>query len=62
MVSYSVSPALPAGLTLNTSSGIISGTPTTLAAAANYTITATNTGGSTTASVSITVNDIAPRR
>lgn len=62
VVSYSVSPALPAGLTLNTSSGIISGTPTTLAAAANYTITATNTGGSTTASVSITVNDIAPRR
>lgn len=60
VVSYSVSPALPAGLTLNTSSGIISGTPTTLAAAANYTITATNTGGSTTASVSITVNDIAP--
>jgi hypothetical protein len=60
VVSYAVSPALPAGLTLNTSSGIISGTPTTFAAAVNYTITATNTGGSTTASVSITVNDIAP--
>ena len=60
VVSYSVSPALPAGLTLNTSTGVISGTPTTLTAIANYTITATNTGGSTTASVSITVNDIAP--
>jgi hypothetical protein len=60
VVSYSVSPALPAGITLNTSSGIISGTPTTLAAAANYTITATNTGGSTTASVSITVRDVEP--
>ena len=60
VVSYSVSPALPAGLTLNTSSGIISGTPTTLTAAANYTITATNTGGSTDASVRIAVNDIAP--
>jgi subtilisin-like proprotein convertase family protein len=60
VTSYSVLPALPAGLTLNTSSGIISGTPTTPTAAANYTITATNTGGSTTASVSIAVNDIAP--
>jgi subtilisin-like proprotein convertase family protein len=55
VVSYSVSPALPAGLTLNISSGIISGTPTTLTAAANYTITASNTGGSTPASVSIAV-------
>jgi subtilisin-like proprotein convertase family protein len=55
VVSYSVSPALPAGLTLNTSTGVISGTPTTLTAAANYTITATNTGGSSDASVSITV-------
>jgi subtilisin-like proprotein convertase family protein len=55
VVSYSVSPALPAGLTLNTSTGIISGTPTTLTAPSNYTITATNTGGSTEAWVSITV-------
>jgi hypothetical protein len=55
VVSYSVSPALPAGLTLNTSTGIISGTPTTLTEASNYTITATNTGGSTTASLSIAV-------
>jgi len=60
VVSYAVSPALPDGLTLNTSTGVISGTPTTLTAIANYTITATNTGGSTTASVSIVVNDIAP--
>jgi hypothetical protein len=55
VTSYSVSPALPAGLTLNTSSGIISGTPTTLTAIANYTITATNTGGSTPTSLSIAV-------
>jgi hypothetical protein len=55
VVSYSISPALPAGLTLNTSTGIISGTPTTLTEASNYTITATNTGGSTDASVSIAV-------
>jgi len=60
VVSYAVSPALPAGLTLNTSTGVISGTPTALTAASNYTVTATNTGGSTTASVRITVNDAAP--
>jgi len=51
---------LPAGLNLNPSTGVISGIPTAVTATANYTITATNTGGSTTASVSITVNDIAP--
>src|SRR5207237_1101898 len=36
------------------------GTPTTLAPTAGYTVTATNTGGSTTATVTITVNDVAP--
>ncbi|MBL0313930.1 MAG: putative Ig domain-containing protein [Holophagaceae bacterium] len=60
VVSYSVSPALPAGLGLSTGTGVISGTPTAITAAASYTITATNSGGSTTASVSITVNDAAP--
>jgi len=60
VVSYSVSPALPVGLALNTSTGVISGTPTALATAASYTVTATNSGGSTTASLSITVNDVAP--
>jgi len=61
VVSYSVSPssALPADLSLNTSTGVISGTPTTVMASASYTVTATNTGGSTTASLSITVNDAA---
>ena len=55
VVSYAVSPALPAGLTLNTSTGIISGMPTVVTAVASYTVTATNTGGSTTVSVSITI-------
>jgi uncharacterized delta-60 repeat protein len=60
VVSYSISPALPTGLSLNTSTGVISGTPTALSPAANYTVTATNTGGFTTVSVNITVNDVAP--
>ena len=55
VASYSVAPALPAGLTLNTSTGVITGTPTTATATASYTVTATNAAGSTTASLSITV-------
>lgn len=58
--SYSVSPALPAGLTLNASTGVISGTPSIAAATANYTVTASNSTGSTQASISITVNPAAP--
>jgi hypothetical protein len=56
IASYSVSPALPAGLTLNTATGEITGTPTASAAAATYTVTGTNSAGHTTASLSITVN------
>jgi len=60
VTSYSVSPALPAGLTLSTSTGVISGTPTAVTATASYAVTASNTGGSTTATLSITVNVAAP--
>jgi hypothetical protein len=52
---YSVSPALPSGLSINASSGVISGTPTTIAASATYTVTAANAGGSTTATVTVEV-------
>lgn len=54
-ISYSVTPALPAGLTLNESTGTISGTPTTGSAASYYTITAANAYGITTVSVNITI-------
>jgi hypothetical protein len=50
--SFSISPALPAGLSFNASTGVISGTPTTFTAATNYTITANN-GCSGTTSISI---------
>ena len=56
VTSYSVSPNLPAGLVLNATTGIISGTPTALSTATNYTITATNSFGNTTATISIAVN------
>ena len=55
-VTYSVSPTLPAGLTLNTASGVISGTPTVTLAATNFTITGTGaTAGNATATVNLTV-------
>ena len=60
VVSYAVSPALPAGLSLSTVTGMISGTPTTITATATYTVTATNTGGTASVGLAITINDIAP--
>ncbi|HAO99879.1 MAG TPA: hypothetical protein DCQ83_07525, partial [Fibrobacteres bacterium] len=52
---YSVSPALPAGLSLNTSTGVISGTPTTPQAAQNDTVTFTNSFGSTSTVITIRI-------
>jgi hypothetical protein len=60
VASYSVSPALPAGLTLNTSTGVITGTPTTVMAQATYTVTATNVTGTGTFPIVITVNPAKP--
>ena len=56
VTTYSVNPALPGGLSINSSTGVISGTPTAVTAKTSYTVTASNTGGSTTAVVSIVVN------
>src|SRR5690606_16002260 len=58
--SYSISPALPDGLIFDTTTGIISGTPATETATATYTVTATNSGGSVSFDVVITINDVAP--
>jgi hypothetical protein len=58
VISYSVSPALPTGIVLDTGTGIISGTPTVLAAAANYIVTATNASGSAAETLRFTVNNL----
>ncbi|EMJ96488.1 putative Ig domain-containing protein [Leptospira alstonii] len=47
--------ALPGGLTLNSTTCAISGTPTGFQASANYTITASNSSGSTNNTVSIMI-------
>ncbi|MCO5950471.1 cadherin-like beta sandwich domain-containing protein, partial [Mucilaginibacter flavidus] len=56
--SYSISPALPAGLRFDNTTGIISGTPTAVSPATNYTVTAYNPGGSSQATINITVNSL----
>jgi formylglycine-generating enzyme required for sulfatase activity len=58
--SYSVDPALPAGLVLATTTGGISGTPTAVTPKGTYIVTGSNGGGSTSATLTITVNDTAP--
>ena len=59
---FSISPALPAGLTLNSSTGAITGTPTGAASSAtDYTITAlSDSAWSTTATVNITILPAVP--
>ena len=53
--SYAISPAAPAGLTFSTTTGQLSGTPTSTQSATNYTITATNAAGSATQTFTLTV-------
>ena len=57
---YSISPALPAGLSLNIGTGEISGTPTALSTNTTYTITARNSGGVNTTTITIKVIDTVP--
>ena len=55
VASYSISPALPSGITINASTGVISGTPTATSSQTSYTVTASNSAGSTTATVTVTI-------
>ncbi len=54
-LAYSISPDLPPGLTMYFN-GVIAGTPTAVAPTATYVVTATNSGGSGTVHLTITVN------
>ena len=60
MYGYSISPDLPAGLSLNFTSGEISGTPTALSTNTTYTITVRNSGGTNTTTITIEVLDQLP--
>ena len=54
--SWTVSPAVPSGVSFSTSTGVFSGTPTVVSSSATYTITATNSSGSGTTTISISVS------
>ncbi|MDP7373371.1 MAG: putative Ig domain-containing protein, partial [Candidatus Poseidoniaceae archaeon] len=60
ILGYSISPDLPTGLSLNAFTGEISGTPTALSTNTTYTITARNTGGTSTTTITIEVLDQLP--
>jgi hypothetical protein len=60
VVTWSIAPGLPAGLAFSLANGSISGTPTAASALQTYTITATNTGGSSSVTPSIAVVPSAP--
>ncbi len=54
--SWSISPALPTGVNLNTSTGVISGIPSAFSVSTNYIITATNASGNDTFVINMTFN------
>jgi hypothetical protein len=54
---YKVAPALPAGLEFDTESGIISGCPKVVSDRKTYTVTASNTGGTDSIELKITVHE-----
>jgi Putative Ig domain len=55
VTTYTVSPVLPAGLTLDPSTGAISGTPLKGAPETTYTITASNEAGATTIALKVAI-------
>ncbi|TGL75287.1 putative Ig domain-containing protein [Leptospira yasudae] len=54
---FSISPALPAGLSFNTSNGTISGTPTATSIVTTYTVTGTNSSGSASTMINIEIKN-----
>lgn len=54
---YSITPALPVGLSLNTANGTVSGTPTAASVQTSYTVTAASGNQSATKSVTLSVTD-----
>jgi hypothetical protein len=55
---YSVSPALPNGLVLDPTTGMISGFPAGVTTATVYTVTATGPGGTSTATINLRVSPV----
>ena len=60
ITSYTITPNLPGGLTIDPTTGIISGTPSAVSSQTSYTVSGTNISGTVTATVVITVNGLPP--
>jgi len=60
VLAWAITPGLPAGLNLNLNTGVIYGTPTTMTAAQSYTVTATNSGGSVSHSLTLATTLLPP--
>jgi hypothetical protein len=58
IASYAISPSAPAGLTFNTATGILSGTPSSTQSATAYSVTATNASGSASRIFTLTVTSV----
>ena len=56
IATFSIAPPLPNGLTLNSSTGVVSGRPTTSLATTNFTVTVTNAAGTRTISLSLFID------
>jgi hypothetical protein len=56
--SCTISPALPTGLSLNSTNCVISGKPTVIQSATNYIVTASNNGGSVFTGITIAVSAV----
>ena len=56
---FVVSPTLPAGLSINTATGVVSGTPTASSVASSYTVTVSDGATSATATITIAVSGTA---
>lgn len=56
---FAISPSLPAGLSIDTATGVVSGTPSEARVATNYVVTGTDGTASATATITITVSGTA---
>ena len=57
---YTIAPALPTGLVLHSTTGVVSGTPTQIISVTTFTVSATNAGGTGTRSITIAVEPRSP--
>jgi hypothetical protein len=60
VILWSISPSLPTGISIDPSTGTISGTPSSISSISSYTVNAANTGGSATAVLTIEISEAPP--